>query len=160
METSNSFPTARWINFRFARPMARWVIYEDAVNGNQLMKVPIDGGKAEKISDQLAAAFDISPDSKTIAVAAFGHLGEHVEMLALISMDSNQTLKTLQFERPRTARSASRMTARASFTRSVTAESTTSGRNRSMARRENKSPISSLSTSTIFIGLLMEASWE
>ncbi len=82
-------------------PDGRWVIYEDAVNGNQLMKVSIDGGKAEKISDQLAAGFDISPDSKTIAVAAFGHLGEHVEILALISMDSNQTLKTLQFERPR-----------------------------------------------------------
>jgi Tol biopolymer transport system component len=83
-------------------PDGRWVIYEDAVNGNRLMKVPIDGGKAEKISDQLAAAFDIAPDSKTIAVAAFGHLGEHVEMLVLTSMDSNQTLKTLQFERPRT----------------------------------------------------------
>jgi serine/threonine protein kinase len=79
----------------------RWVIYGDAVNGNQLMKVPIDGGKAEKISDQLAAVFDLSPDSKTIAVAAYGHLGEHVETLALISVDSNQILKTLAFERPR-----------------------------------------------------------
>lgn len=88
--------------FPICSPDGRSVIYEDAVNGNRLMKVPIDGGRAEKISDQLAAAFDISPDSKTIAVAAFGHLGEHVEMLALISMDSNQTLKTWQFERPRT----------------------------------------------------------
>ena len=88
--------------FPLCSPDARWVIYEDAVNGNRLIKVPIDGGKAEKISAQLAAAFDISPDSKTIAAATFGHLGEHVEMLVLISMDSNQTLKTLQFERPRT----------------------------------------------------------
>jgi eukaryotic-like serine/threonine-protein kinase len=88
--------------FPLCSPDGRWVIYEDAVGGNRLMKVPIDGGAAENISDQLAAAFDISPDSKTIAVAAFGHLGEHVEMLVLTSIDSNQTLKTLQFERPRT----------------------------------------------------------
>jgi serine/threonine protein kinase/Tol biopolymer transport system component len=88
--------------FPLCSPDGRWVIYEDAVGGNRLMKVPIDGGTTEKISDQLAAAFDISPDSKTIAVAAFGHLGEHVEMLVLTSIDSNQTLKTLQFERPRT----------------------------------------------------------
>ena len=82
-------------------PDGHWVIYQDAVNGNQLMKVSIDGGKAEKISDKLTAAFDVSPDSKTIAVAAFGHLGEHEEMLALISIDSDQTVKTLEFERPR-----------------------------------------------------------
>src|SRR5580692_5345912 len=88
--------------FPSCSPDGHWVIYEDAVSGNRLMKMPIDGGKAEKISDYLSAAFDVSPDSKTIAVAAFGHLGEHVEMLALISMDTNQTLKTLQFERPRT----------------------------------------------------------
>jgi len=66
------------------------------------MEVPIDGGTAEKIPAELAAAFDISADSKTIVAATFGHLGEHVEMLVLISLDSNQTLKTLQFERPRT----------------------------------------------------------
>jgi Tol biopolymer transport system component len=88
--------------FPLCSPDGRWVIYEDAVGGNRLMKVPIDGGAAENISDQLAAAFDISPDSKTIAVAAFGHLGEHVEMLVLTSIDSNRALKTLQFERPRT----------------------------------------------------------
>ena len=82
-------------------PDDRWVIYQDAVNGNRLMKVSIDGGKPEKISDELAAVFDVSPDSKTIALAAFGHLGEHVEELKLLSLESNQTSKTLEFERPR-----------------------------------------------------------
>jgi Tol biopolymer transport system component len=65
------------------------------------MKVPIDGGKPEPVSDELTAAFDISPDSKTIALAAFGHLDEHVEKLMLLSVDSSQILKTLAFERPR-----------------------------------------------------------
>ena len=50
-------------------------------------------GKPEKISDELAAVFDISPDSKTIALAAFGHLGEHVEELKLLSLDSNQSFE-------------------------------------------------------------------
>jgi eukaryotic-like serine/threonine-protein kinase len=79
----------------------RWVIYVDAVSGGQLMKVPIEGGKAEKISDELAATFDVSPDSKTVVLAAFGHLGEHVETLTLLSLDSNQIVRTLQFEHPR-----------------------------------------------------------
>jgi serine/threonine protein kinase len=82
-------------------PDGKWVIYADQVNGNRLMKVPIDGGKPAKISDELAADFDISPDSRTIAFAAFGHLGEHVEKLDLLSLDSSQSLKTLNFEQPR-----------------------------------------------------------
>jgi serine/threonine protein kinase len=80
----------------------RWVLYEDGASGGHLMKISIDGGKPEGISGDLAASgFDISPDSKTIAFAAFGHLGEHVETLTLQSADSNQVLKTLEFERPR-----------------------------------------------------------
>jgi Tol biopolymer transport system component len=88
--------------FPVCSPDGRWVLYEDGASGGHLMKVPIDGGTPERISDELAAnGFDISPDSKTIAFAAFGHLGEHVESLTLLSADSNQVLKTLEFERPR-----------------------------------------------------------
>jgi Tol biopolymer transport system component len=83
-------------------PDGRWVLYVDAVNGGRLMRVATDGGKSEQISDELAAGgFDISPDSKTVAFAAYGHLGEHVETLTLLSVDSNQILKTLAFEHPR-----------------------------------------------------------
>jgi serine/threonine protein kinase len=82
-------------------PDGKWVFYEDQVNGNRLMKVPIDGGKPETISAELAADFDVSPDSKTIAFAAFGHVNQQVEKLFLLSVDSNQVLKVLDFERPR-----------------------------------------------------------
>ena len=82
-------------------PDGRWAIYVDAVTGGQLMKVPIDGGKTEKVSDDLAATFDVAPDSKTVAFAAYGHLGEHVETLTLLSLDSGQIVKTMEFERPR-----------------------------------------------------------
>ena len=88
--------------FPVCSPDGRWVLYEEGASGGHLMKVPIDGGRAERISEELVAnGFDISPDSKTIAFAAFGHLGEHVEMLILLSADSNKTLKTVAFERPR-----------------------------------------------------------
>jgi eukaryotic-like serine/threonine-protein kinase len=82
-------------------PDGRWVLYQDEVNGARLMKVPIEGGKPEQVSDELTAAYDISPDSKTVVIAAFGHLGDHVETLALISPDSGQILKRLEFERSR-----------------------------------------------------------
>jgi Tol biopolymer transport system component len=84
-------------------PDGRWAVYEDGASGGHLMKVSIDGGKAERISDELAAnGFDISPDSRTIAFAAFGHLDEQIEKLTLVSADSEQVLQTLNFERPRT----------------------------------------------------------
>jgi|HubBroStandDraft_6_1064221.scaffolds.fasta_scaffold31787_2 serine/threonine protein kinase len=85
-------------------PDGRWVFYQDAVNGGRLMKVSIDGGKPEKISDELTADFDISTDSKTIVVASFAHLDDHVERLTLLAMDSNQILKSLAFEHPRSGR--------------------------------------------------------
>ena len=61
----------------------------------------IEGGTPQQISDELAAAYDVSPDSKTIAIAAFGHLGEHVESLTLLSAESNQVVKTMAFEHSR-----------------------------------------------------------
>ena len=79
----------------------RWVFYQDEVNGDRIMKVSIEGGTPQQVSDELAAAFDVSPDSKTLAIAAFGHLGEHIESLTLLSLDSNQVVKTLAFERLR-----------------------------------------------------------
>jgi len=82
-------------------PDGRWVFYQDEVNGARIMKVSIDGGTPQQISDELAAGFDVSPDAKTVAIAAFGHLGEHIEALRILSLDSNQIVKTMAFERPR-----------------------------------------------------------
>jgi len=81
----------------------RWVLYEDGSSGGHLMRVSIDGGKAKGVSSEelVANGFDISPDSKLAAFATFGHLDEHVEKLSLASLDSGQTVKTLEFNRPR-----------------------------------------------------------
>ncbi|MGB7587018.1 MAG: protein kinase [Terriglobales bacterium] len=78
-----------------------WVVYQDSANGTKVMKVPIEGGPATKVSDKLSADFDVSPDGKTTAIATFGHLGEHIEQLALVDIQSSQGVKTLEFQRPR-----------------------------------------------------------
>jgi Tol biopolymer transport system component len=78
-----------------------WVFYQDEASGSRLMKVPVDGGQATKVSDELTADFDVSPDGKTVAVATFGHLAEHIEKLTIVSVDSGQLLKSVDFERPR-----------------------------------------------------------
>ncbi|HTZ58394.1 MAG TPA: protein kinase [Acidobacteriaceae bacterium] len=82
-------------------PDGRWVLYEDVATGSHLMKVPIDGGNAERMSEELVADFDISPDGKTVISATFGHLDEHIEKLTLTAIDSDQVLKTFKFEHPR-----------------------------------------------------------
>jgi len=78
-----------------------WVVFADNGNGSKLMKVPIDGGKAQPVSDQLSADADVSPDGKAVAFAAFGHLAEHIETIILVALDNNQVLKTMPFEHPR-----------------------------------------------------------
>jgi Tol biopolymer transport system component len=88
--------------FPVCSPDGQWVLYEDGASGGHLMRMSIDGSKPEKLSGELGATgYDISPDSKTIAFAAFGHLGEHIETLTLLSFDPNQVVRTLEFERPR-----------------------------------------------------------
>ncbi|HLW89332.1 MAG TPA: protein kinase [Terriglobales bacterium] len=80
----------------------RWVVYEDAAGGGQLMKVSIDGGDSVRLSPELVAnGYDISPDSRTVACASFGHLGEHIEELTLVPLEPGQTSRKFVFERPR-----------------------------------------------------------
>ncbi|MBV8052103.1 MAG: serine/threonine-protein kinase, partial [Acidobacteriaceae bacterium] len=52
-------------NFSVCSRDGRWVVFEDGAGGGQLMKMSIEGGKAEQISPDgalVATGFDISPD--------------------------------------------------------------------------------------------------
>jgi serine/threonine protein kinase len=82
----------------------KWVYYLDAADGNRLMKVPLEGGKSARVSDDLVADGDVSLDGKMAILATFGHLGEHIEDLKVVALDSGQTVKTMAFQRPRTGR--------------------------------------------------------
>jgi len=84
-------------------PDGKWVFYSDVTNGAKLCRVPMDGGKSERISDLPAYAFDISPDSKLAAFATFASSGNPRQQLALVPVDSPQNTKIIDLQRPVTS---------------------------------------------------------
>jgi WD40 repeat protein len=77
-------------------PDGRWVYYWDYIDGGKLTKVPLDGGKAERISELPAYGFDISPDGK---LAAFVTSVSGGPKLALVPVDPPQSTKFLDLQR-------------------------------------------------------------
>ncbi len=91
-------------------PDGKWVYYSDAANGGKLTRVPLDGGKPERLSDLPAYWFDISPDSKLAAFATFASAGIAKKQLALVPLDFPQNTKILDLQRPTTSLGATRFT--------------------------------------------------
>ena len=83
-------------------PDNQWVYYVSYGEEAKLARVPIDGGTSQTISDlPINGLFDLSPDGKLVAFATLEHTGEHKEKLAVVSADSGQNPKIVDFERPR-----------------------------------------------------------
>ncbi|MGA8439622.1 MAG: protein kinase [Candidatus Sulfotelmatobacter sp.] len=79
-------------------PDARWVYYLDG-GTTQIMRVPIDGGAARKVTDlPVVNLFDISPDGSTLAFASMDHAGDHEEKLALVATDTGAVRKLLPYQ--------------------------------------------------------------
>jgi serine/threonine protein kinase/Tol biopolymer transport system component len=88
-------------NFPVCSPDSRWVYYTDDSAG-RVMKVSMDGGTAEKVSDiPLAGLFDVSPDGRTLVFATIDHANGHEGKLALIDANTGQVQKMMKFERGR-----------------------------------------------------------
>jgi serine/threonine protein kinase/sugar lactone lactonase YvrE len=80
----------------------KWVYYIDQINDHKLTKVPIEGGAEQIVSElPVSNSLDVSPDGKLAAFPTLQHSGEHKEMLALASTDTNSPPKLVDFERPR-----------------------------------------------------------
>jgi eukaryotic-like serine/threonine-protein kinase len=80
-------------------PDGKWVYYVEYGAGH-LMRVPIDGGAAQKISDlPIVNTFDISPDGSTLVFATVDHAGGHELRLALVPTDVSEAPRRLKFER-------------------------------------------------------------
>jgi Tol biopolymer transport system component len=93
--------SGRQDNYPVCAPDARSVYYLDGGSG-KLMKLSIDGGAAQKLTDLLPEGFfDISPDGATAAFAMVDHLGEHKERLALVATDTGAIRKIVDLERLR-----------------------------------------------------------
>jgi Tol biopolymer transport system component len=83
-------------------PDNRWAYYISYGEQPKLARVPIDGGTPQIISEfPINGLFDLSPDGKLAAFATLEHVGEHKEKLAIVSTESGQNAKTVDFERPR-----------------------------------------------------------
>jgi eukaryotic-like serine/threonine-protein kinase len=81
-------------------PDGKWVYYSDQFNGAKLTRVPLDGGKAERLSEIPASQFDISPDGKLAAFDTFASPSLARKQLALVPVDSPQNTKIIDLQRP------------------------------------------------------------
>ena len=81
-------------------PDGKWVYFVDMSNGTKLTKVPLDGGKSERISDMPAFGFGISPDGSLAAFSTFPSPSTPKEVLALVPLDSPQNTKLVDLQRP------------------------------------------------------------
>jgi eukaryotic-like serine/threonine-protein kinase len=88
-------------NYPVCSPDSRWVYYMDGTAG-RMMKVSIDGGAAQQVTDQsLSGLFDISPDGGTAAFAMIDHANGHEEKLVLLDTSTGRVRKLMKFERAR-----------------------------------------------------------
>jgi len=89
----------------------KWVYYADLSNGFKLTRVPLDGGKPERLSELPIGAhfFDISPDGRLAAFATY-RSGNPKKWLALVPVDSPLDVKLIELQRPLLREGAVRFT--------------------------------------------------
>jgi len=88
----------KYDRFPVCSPDGKWVYYTDWDNAGKLTRVPLDGGKPERLSERPAyGGCDISPDGK---LAAFAVSGMDKKKLALVPVDSPQNAKLVDFQHP------------------------------------------------------------
>jgi serine/threonine protein kinase len=84
--------------FPVCSPDAKWVYYLDGGTGH-MMRVPIDGGGVQKVTDlPVLQYFDVSPDGGTVVFATIDHANGHELSLALVTIDTGK-VRELKFER-------------------------------------------------------------
>jgi Tol biopolymer transport system component len=82
-------------------PDGQWVFYWDESNGGKLVKVPLEAGKTERVSElPVFSVFDISPDGKLAAFQTIASYGSTEAKVALLPVNSPQNAKSLDEQRP------------------------------------------------------------
>ena len=87
--------------YAMCSPDNRWVYYSDVSSGAKLTKVPLEGGKPERLSELPAFGPDLSPDGRLAAFATFAAPVTPRQQLAVIPLDSPQNTKLLEFQHSR-----------------------------------------------------------
>jgi len=83
-------------------PDGRFVVFENQLDDGALMRVPIDGGDAVRISKEIVTEFAIAPDSKHLVYGGYEHVDEHKERLLLANVESGAIERSFDFQQPRT----------------------------------------------------------
>jgi serine/threonine protein kinase/Tol biopolymer transport system component len=79
-------------------PDGRWVYYLDLTTGH-VMRVPIDGGASQQVTDLAAGQFGISADGSTLAFATIDHAHGHEEKLAVVEADTGKVRTLLKCDK-------------------------------------------------------------
>ncbi len=79
-------------------PDSKTVLFGDA--DSKIEKVSIEGGASQQFPDSNFGRITISPDGK-LAASITNHVGDTKESLGLLSLDSSQPIRLVDFERPR-----------------------------------------------------------
>jgi eukaryotic-like serine/threonine-protein kinase len=91
--------------FPVCSPDSRMVYFEDT-NPELLMRVPMDGGTPQKVSDlQLVGGsdhrpFDISPDGASALFVTINHVEGHKERLLEFALDTGQVRREIPMQKP------------------------------------------------------------
>jgi serine/threonine protein kinase len=83
----------------------RSVFYgEDVRQGGKLMKVPLQGGASEAVSQvPIVSTLDVSPDGTQAAFITFGERTSGNDRIAIVDVASGEARKLLAFEKPHAA---------------------------------------------------------
>jgi eukaryotic-like serine/threonine-protein kinase len=82
----------------------RWIYFRDE-NTGLLMRVPVNGGAVQKVSDLPAPSlFDISSDSTTALFVTVSHTEGHKEKLMEVSVDDGHVKREIAMQKPHVGR--------------------------------------------------------
>ncbi len=81
-------------------PDLHWAYYED-LNTMLVMRVPLEGGTPQKLSDlEAESEFDISPDGTSALLVTISHTEGHKEKVLEVAVDSGQVRREITLQKP------------------------------------------------------------
>jgi eukaryotic-like serine/threonine-protein kinase len=76
-------------------PDMRWAYYQDLIT-RLVMRVPLDGGPSQKLTDlQAEDQFDVSPDGTNAVLVTLSHTEGHKEKVLEVAVDSGQVRREI-----------------------------------------------------------------
>jgi Tol biopolymer transport system component len=80
-------------------PDTRWIYYQDNTT-NLLMRVPLEGGTAQKVSSlQMQSYYDISPDGATALFSTVSHAEGHKEKVVELAVENGQVRREIAMQK-------------------------------------------------------------